>query len=1074
MIDRLFDFMMMSFSYYFLAIYTALVLETIIFVASHEIDFNCDPCIDRPSYRIRAIVHGTNDDMFWQRLRASSIQAAKDMRVQLDFDLYDEYNPELMARDIEAASTGPFPPDALIVTIPSPTLEPTIAKATEYVPVFGMNSGYDLANRVGVLDFVAMDEYKGGLASAREFLKENRNITRALFVNHNKGNTAIDRRIKGLSDGLGEGVIVTELVVNVTQADNAAAEYISSEVGSCNYDAILLAGSAATLEMTIEALTSENCSNKILLGTFDESLNAYAAVATGKLLFLISQQTHLQGTLSVVAAATYATTEKKLSSSQESFGTYLSGPVVINFDDLKTDTLQICEEAAFPVCSSNSEPDSKEISPCDCLDRSKIKIAGVLHGVTTDPFWDIVFEQATQAADDLGVELKLDRLKPQKSAEVWHSKMALQIISLCDEGVDGIFITIPSELVHPAIQRCQSLNIPVISINSGASDAQELNITHHISQLEYQAGFEAGSRMATEGITRGICLNHEPDNTAIFERCNGFEAGLMSVSSNISYSLHNVPLDSKLIFYEILQNIVSIEDDWDGIGALANGGKILNALMEVKELHPKLVVGTFDTSDEIFEYLDRETLLFGIDQNPFMQGYMPVWLLTIMAHTKQHLKNQFIETGPRLIENAPSDALKTCSANNFGVCPRPVDYKLNQIARIRPYGLALAVALMSLSLGLLAWICFNRNAAVVRKSQPLFLGMICVGTFLMAATIIPLSVDDSIATTKVCTVACNATPWFLWIGFVITFSALFSKIYRINKLIKSSSNFRRVTITVWDVMPTFCILLTLTLIFLSVWTFADPMYWIRREVDGSTDDLSTFGSCELGRTKISIVMLSCLSFLAFACVVLACAAAWHGRNVNVEYSESRYVTMIIIAMLQAFPIGIPLIIISSSNPTATYFVKVAIIFVLTITVLLLIFVPKILFLRRERTVRGGRVSTSGGNLRVMGRNQFVPRMSGVTTTSSGVVSGITKKNLEDLSQNLIKCGTIDDTTDLRSIFKRVGIIILDEGGFQRSDVTNPRHFATVRNSTNLEANAATVRNSINSGENLEAKSELLP
>jgi hypothetical protein len=51
-------------------------------------DLNCDPCIDRPTYRIQVIVHGTSDDKFWQRIRASSVQAGKYMRVDLDFELY--------------------------------------------------------------------------------------------------------------------------------------------------------------------------------------------------------------------------------------------------------------------------------------------------------------------------------------------------------------------------------------------------------------------------------------------------------------------------------------------------------------------------------------------------------------------------------------------------------------------------------------------------------------------------------------------------------------------------------------------------------------------------------------------------------------------------------------------------------------------------------------------------------------------------------------------------------------------------------------------------------------------------
>ena len=71
------------------ASYLALILNlAAVFVAGQEMDLNCDPCIDRPTYRIQVIVHGTSDDKFWQRTRASSIQAGKDMRVDLDFELY--------------------------------------------------------------------------------------------------------------------------------------------------------------------------------------------------------------------------------------------------------------------------------------------------------------------------------------------------------------------------------------------------------------------------------------------------------------------------------------------------------------------------------------------------------------------------------------------------------------------------------------------------------------------------------------------------------------------------------------------------------------------------------------------------------------------------------------------------------------------------------------------------------------------------------------------------------------------------------------------------------------------------
>ena len=132
------------------------------------------------------------------------------------------------------------------------------------------------------------------------------------------------------------------------------------------------------------------------------------------------------------------------------------------------------------------------------------------------------------------------------------------------------------------------------------------------------------------------------------------------------------------------------------------------------------------------------------------------------------------------------------------------------------------------------------------------------------------------------------------------------------------------------------------------------------------------------------------------------------------------------------------------------------------TVLLLIFVPKIIFLRQEKNARkGGRLSL-GSSLRVTGRNEFVSRISGPTHIATNVVSGISRKHFEDLRQNLVQTGTVDNTTDFLSIFKSIGIFIFDDGTFRGSDVMSQSYLAsTVPNATNLESN-------------LEEKPELTP
>lgn len=133
-------------------------------------------------------------------------------------------------------------------------------------------------------------------------------------------------------------------------------------------------------------------------------------------------------------------------------------------------------------------------------------------------------------------------------------------------------------------------------------------------------------------------------------------------------------------------------------------------------------------------------------------------------------------------------------------------------------------------------------------------------------------------------------------------------------------------------------------------------------------------------------------------------------------------------------------------PPNSDFVKAAIIFFLSMSILLLIFVPKIMFHRKEKNgnlVRASNLTSSSGmvdasgtinvsSLRVMGRNQFhretvqsQPEQV-ETMVATEVVSGVTKKQVEDLKRVLKQTGKIDDATNLRSIVQSIGITITDE------------------------------------------------
>ena len=113
----------------------------------------------------------------------------------------------------------------------------------------------------------------------------------------------------------------------------------------------------------------------------------------------------------------------------------------------------------------------------------------------------------------------------------------------------------------------------------------------------------------------------------------------------------------------------------------------------------------------------------------------------------------------------------------------PQDVELNLIHRgIRITGLLLGSLSMFAAICWLLWTIYYRNMDVVRIAQPVFLCQLCIGAFIMATAVIPMSMQETGTSQRGLDIACMATPWLLSMGFVTAFSALFSKTWRLNKV----------------------------------------------------------------------------------------------------------------------------------------------------------------------------------------------------------------------------------------------------------------------------------------------------
>ncbi|CAJ1931279.1 unnamed protein product [Cylindrotheca closterium] len=265
---------------------------------------------------------------------------------------------------------------------------------------------------------------------------------------------------------------------------------------------------------------------------------------------------------------------------------------------------------------------------------------------------------------------------------------------------------------------------------------------------------------------------------------------------------------------------------------------------------------------------------------------------------------------------------------------------------LRSVGLVLAGAILTLSIGFTIWMVRYRKTRVVKASQPIFLGIIALGCFLMGTSIVFLSLDDEVVSAETCSAFCILTPWFFSFGWVLSFSALFAKTQRVNKIFHSPK-FHRMKVTVKDVMAPMIVLQTLSNLILILWyIYAKPM-WIRETTkeDSFGREIETRAFCSYAG---SIGFAVSLGTLLLGVLGYTLQQAYAARNVSTEFAETEYIFLALAALLLVSFVGFPVLVIAKDDTQARFYVSAAIIAVTSLSILLLIFVPKIAAKKRRR------------------------------------------------------------------------------------------------------------------------------
>jgi simple sugar transport system substrate-binding protein len=300
-----------------------------------------------------------------------------------------------------------------------------------------------------------------------------------------------------------------------------------------------------------------------------------------------------------------------------------------------------------------------EIAVAQPKKASDVHIVFVTHGQANDVYWSVVKNgvQAGQAA--MGAQVQYFAPETFDMVQMGH---------LIDAAVaskpDAIVVSIPdATALKDPIMNAKAAGIPIGVIDSGQDQVHDWGLDLWVGGgSEYQNGVRAGEIMGKGGVKHALCVNQEVGNVSLDDRCNGFKDGLAksgATSEVVGVTMDPTESSSRVEAY------LTAHPETDAVLALGPSvaGPIMQRLRDNGVLG-KIKMGTFDLSPEVLEAVDKGDMMFAIDSQQYLMGYLPVVFFT-MKSMYGTLPTADVMTGPAFIMKG--DASKVLDLSKQGI-----------------------------------------------------------------------------------------------------------------------------------------------------------------------------------------------------------------------------------------------------------------------------------------------------------------------------------------------------------------------------------------------------------------------
>jgi simple sugar transport system substrate-binding protein len=299
------------------------------------------------------------------------------------------------------------------------------------------------------------------------------------------------------------------------------------------------------------------------------------------------------------------------------------------------------------ACGSSSSSSSKSTTSAVNISSGtgnkacSYKFALITHG-DNGSFWSVVYKGAQDAASDLGCTLT-EKYGSQQNGQAEPDDNAenQQIQNAINAHVDGMAVSDHDPaLMNPTLAKAAAAGIPVVLLNAGCDD-QDIAASGALTcvgQPEQLAGQASGAAFKKLGATNVLCIIHQSGQN-LLDRCNGIAQALgVGQQCKTGSAPSSGPACTELTLstpnaasnpQQAIGQVTSYLQAHSGINAvMALNNAIGTALVTSKPAgNPK--IATFDLNSGVQADLQNGSLSFAIDQQQYLQGYLPIVFLDL-------------------------------------------------------------------------------------------------------------------------------------------------------------------------------------------------------------------------------------------------------------------------------------------------------------------------------------------------------------------------------------------------------------------------------------------------------------